>query len=233
MKARRQVLAARLGRPRGAGFTLLELLIVLGLVAALAALFITGLAGGGTAAALEAGQATLVNLLTTARNRSMATGRRCRVLVNHEVAAAGFRRTLVLQEEAAAGEWTVRETFVLPEGVYVVPHRTRLPAGLMENAAAWRRFGQNEVLASSALSLAPVQAVVGGGEAQAWEYVQFVPAGTVGSSGDLVLGTGRVRAPGTFANGESPIVLDGPAAVRGVSLSVYGLVRPVAHHAGF
>jgi hypothetical protein len=47
-------------------------------------------------------------------------------------------------------------------------------------------------------------------------------AGTL-QSGDVVLATGRRKAPGSYAEGDAPIELVNPADVRGLTLSSYGV----------
>ena len=59
---------------KSGGFTLLELLVVVGLTAALSFVLIGGLGGGGKSAALQSAQATMANLVTAARVKAMATG---------------------------------------------------------------------------------------------------------------------------------------------------------------
>ncbi|MDB6114504.1 MAG: hypothetical protein JWQ62_1449, partial [Lacunisphaera sp.] len=72
---------------RTAGFTLLELLVVIGLIAGLSFVLISGLGGGGKSAALQSAQATLANLLMAARMKAMATGQPARVLVQIDPAS--------------------------------------------------------------------------------------------------------------------------------------------------
>jgi len=215
-------------------FTLLELLVVVGLMAVFALVLADAVAGGGKAAALQAGQALVANLVTAARTQAMATGHRARLLVNADPSSgARFRRALALQEETAAGTWVSRTSCQLPNGIYLVPYSGRVTPGLLADSSVWIKLNGSGPLESSALSAAPLSVAVDVAGAETWEYVQFVPAGTVSGSGNLVLATGRPRPPGTWNAGESPVQLEGPDAVRGVVLSAYGLPRMIDDRRGF
>lgn len=217
----------------GRGFTLLELLVVAGLMAGLSFALLGGLGGGGRSAALQAGQATVANLVNVARTRAMATGHSVRLLFHADLRmATRFRRMIVLQEEVAAGSWQTRETVALPEGVFVLPHASQIPPGFFAGGVAWTN-GVGEALASSALFVAPLMLAADMNEAEAWNVLSFGAAGTIAGGGNLVLAAGRGRPPGTVAAGESPVQVEGPEAVRGIALSGYGLARMVNERAGF
>jgi prepilin-type N-terminal cleavage/methylation domain-containing protein len=118
-------------------FTLLELLVVIGLIAVFSFFIAGGLSGGGKSAALQSAQAALANVVTAARTRATVTGCRVRVLINADVAdPARFRRTIALQQEATlnSNSWNA-PSFVtsLPEGVFVLPYRSRAPTGFFDN----------------------------------------------------------------------------------------------------
>ena len=107
-------------------FTLLELLVVIGLIAGLSLGLFLGLQGGGQSASLQAGQATVANLVTSARLKAAATGRHCRLLVGNDPAdAARYLSTLVLQlartPGANPGQWDSVQTVSLPAGIFVLP----------------------------------------------------------------------------------------------------------------
>lgn len=219
-------------RRHSAAFTLLELLVVIGLMAGLSFFLIGGLAGGGRSAALQSGQATVINLLMVARTHAMASGNHTRVLVNHErLAAERYLRQLVLQE-SRNGNWHTLQLVALPAGVHVVPHQDQMPDDLFGAGAPWVKADGSR-LHSSCLSRVPVSLAVDTAMAEMWVELVFTPLGTTGTSGFLVLATGRTQPPGSAAATQSPIWLENQMAVRGLQLSAYGLSLPINERDGF
>lgn len=219
------------------GFTLLELLVVIGLIAGLSLFLFIGLGSGGQAAALQSGQATMANLITSARLKAAATGRHCRVLVAQDPAVAErYLNTLVLQLARQAGanpaEWETVQMLTLPAGVFVLPASLVSPAGLVADASQWRRVSEpgEELVSGVFRNQAIIAALEGDDTARNWTGVCFTPNGTLAPlaggpppRGLLVLTTGGGRAPGSYAQGESPVQLTNPHLVRGLVLSVYGV----------
>ena len=222
-----------------AAFTLLELLVVIGLMAGLAGVLIGGLAGGGNATALQSAQAMLAALITTARTRAMAGGQSARLLIQVDAASpqrpSRYLRYVVLQTQAAGGWRSVTAVF-LPEGVYVVPGNfSVLPAGLFApgTAAAWVK-ADGTALRSTALRNGQVfSEAVNSPAAESWVSVQFSPAGGTAQSQDIIVASGHPRSPAAFSPGESPVELENPAGVRGLTLSVYGVPALINDRASF
>jgi len=228
------------------GFTLLELLVVIGLIAAMS-FFLAGSLTGGATAALQSGQATIANLVTTARTKAPATGRKTRVLVNTDAGAPGrYLRHLVLQLARQAGaspaDWDTIGTVVLPEGVYVMPASLTQAGGLVGNAAEWKRVSDptadliSDLFTNQSLSVL----LEGDASAQVWTGVSFTPNGTLAPlgggqppKGALVITLGVRRPPGSYQPGESPVQLGSPDAVRGLILSAYGVPALVSDRRSF
>jgi type II secretory pathway pseudopilin PulG len=210
------------------GFTLLELLVVVGLIAALSFFLIGGLRSGNTAA-LQSAQALLANLATAARAKAMATGQSSRVLVQIDAGSGTlpprFLRYVVLQTKVASGWETIAGAY-LPDGVYVVPGNfSIIPAGLFAAGAAipWEKV-DGSALRSTALraNQVTIESINGAGAEQWVSFTISANAGTA-QSGDLIVAAGRPRPPGSFAAGESPVELINPETVRGLTLSSYGV----------
>ncbi len=218
----------------GPAFTLLELLVVTSLVAVLASYLLQGLGDGGKSVALQSGQALLSDLITAARVKSAATGRKARLLVNVDVTRPDrFLRFAALQlarqPGASPADWDTVQTVRLPAGVYIAPSSL---AGLVADIAAWKR--PSDPTAELASDLFSGQSLVGALEgdtaAQPWTGAAFTPNGTLASlagglppKGSIILAPGLVRTPGTFATDQPPITLTNPQAVRGILLSAYGV----------
>jgi type II secretory pathway pseudopilin PulG len=218
-------------------FTLLELLVVIGLIAAMSFFLVSGLTGGGATAALQSGQSTLANLVTAARLKAPATGRKTRLLVNTDPnVPERFLRCLVLQLARQPGsspaDWETVTTVTLPEGVYVMPSSLTLASGLVADPSSWKRVSDpaadlvSDLFNNQALSVL----LEGDPSSQIWTGVAFTPNGTLAplsgsqlTRGYCLVTLGTRRPPGSYAAGGSPVQLVNPLAVRGLVLSAYGV----------
>ena len=222
-------------------FTLLELLVVIGLIAALSLVLLGGLGGGGKSAALQSAQATLANLVSAARTDALAGGGAVRLLINVDPVSTAdpsrFLRYIAIQEQSG-GVWqpVPKVEIFLPEGIYVVPGNfTTIPAGLFSASTAtpWTKT-DGSLLRSTALRANQVLSLaINGTAAEQWVSVSFAATGTTAQSGDIILAAGHRRAPGSFPTGDSPVELENPETVRGLSLSSYGLPALINDRAGF
>lgn len=233
--------------PAAKAFTLLELLVVLGLIGAMSFFLGRGLAGGGTTAALQSAQATAANLITTARTKATATGRKTRLLVNIDAGTPGrYLRNLVLQlarqSGASPADWDTLATVTLPEGVYVMPASLAETGGLVANPAEWKRVSDPAAdLVSDLFRNQSLSALLeGDAAAQRWTGVAFTPNGTLAAlaggpppKGALVIVLGVRRPPGSYQPDESPVQLGNPQAVRGLILSAYGVPALVSERSSF
>ncbi len=221
-------------KTRNGGFSLLELLVVIGLVAALTFVFAGGLVGGGKAAALHSAQTTLANLITAARTKAPALNRKVRLLVQADPAQPErYLRLLVLQAGRQSGasptDWDTVQRVTLPPDTCVVPATL---SGLVADATAWKRVSNpdadlvSDFFTNQSLSYA----LEGDDSAQTWIGVSFTPNGTLAAlvtgpppKGYVVLAQAQVRPPGSYGPGEPPLRLVNPSGVRGLVLSAYGV----------
>jgi prepilin-type N-terminal cleavage/methylation domain-containing protein len=222
---------------RTRAFTLLELLVVIGLIGVMSFFLVSGLTGGGAAAALQAGQATMANLITVARTKAPATGRKTRLLINTDAASPErYLRYIALQLARQGGsspaDWDTITTVTLPEGVYIVPSSLTQTPGLTASPTDWKRASDatadlvSDLFAGQSLRLI----LEGDTSAQTWTGVAFTANGTLASvsggtppRGFLVIALGTRKAPGGYLSGEAPVQLVNPQAVRGLVLSAYGV----------
>lgn len=222
---------------RTRAFTLLELLVVVGLIGVMSFFLLSGMIGGGAAAALQAGQATMANLITVARTKAPATGRKTRLLINTDAASPErYLRYIALQLARQAGsspaDWDTITTVTLPEGVYIVPSSLTQTTGLVDSPANWRRMSDpsaemvSDLFANQSLRVA----LAGDAVAQNWTGVAFTATGTLAAvssgtppKGFLVITLGTRKQPGSYLSGEAPVRLINPQAVRGLVLSAYGV----------
>ncbi|MBI2510737.1 MAG: prepilin-type N-terminal cleavage/methylation domain-containing protein [Opitutae bacterium] len=117
-------------RPVVRGFTLLELLVVIGLISVLAALALRGFArdGGGE---LRQAESVLGAQLALARANAIRLGKPVRLAINLDAADLDERLALValLRQDASSGAWTlVAEPVRLSRHVRLVP-ASSVPTG--------------------------------------------------------------------------------------------------------
>ncbi len=214
---------------RSRAFTLLELLVVMGLIAAFSLLLIGRWENGGRAASLKSAQAMLANLVTVARTNALANGRSSRILVHVDPASPDdpqrYLRYVVVQLNTVDGWQTVTDAF-LPAGIYIVPGNfSSLPGGLFaaSGIVPWRKADGTDLRSTALRSDQIFTDTINGVLSEQWVGVVLSSnAGTL-QSGDIVLATGRRKAPGSYADGDAPIELGNPADVRGLTLSSYGV----------
>ncbi|MBI5424942.1 MAG: hypothetical protein HZA32_12760 [Opitutae bacterium] len=219
------------------GFTLMELLVVVGLIAGMSFFLLRGFSGG-SGTSLQAGQAQLANLITAARGKAATTGRRTRVLIHADALTNPDRRFLrfvVLQlandATASPAGWTTVDSGFLPENIFVVPSSLTLASGLVADTSAWKKVtAPVEDVVSDLLGQTVSVTVEGDSAAQTFAGFVCTPNGTLGSvnggfppKGLLVLAVGAARAPGSYAAGDAPVQLQRPEAVRGLAVSAYGI----------
>jgi len=195
-----------------AGFTLVEMLVVIGLIAFLAASLGLALRSPGQGMALQAGQATVATLCAAARARATVTGRDARLVISADPADADGRcryLQIVQEDPVNPDRWLAEGAgFWLPPGIYVVPPR----ADAVPGNAAWP-----EARCSTALSTSAQALTINGGAAGLFYTVLFTARGTT-RGGSLVLTVGR-RDAGTTG----PVLTFGhPDQVRGVLLRASG-----------
>lgn len=216
-------------RAKARGFTLLELLVVIGLIAALSFVLISGLGGGGRSTALQSAQSTLAGLVTTARTKAMASGQSARVLVQVDATNTTqplrYLRYVVIQTQSSTGWQTIVDAY-LPDGIYIVPGNFNpIPAGLFApgTAAPWSK-ADGSALRSTALRANQITTeTINSADTEQWVSITLSANAGTAQSGDIILASGRVRPPGSYLAGESPVELDSPDIVRGLTLSSYGV----------
>lgn len=222
--------------PQACGFTLVELLVTLGLIAVLAA-FVIGALGASRGPAMQSAQGALANLVIATRTKAAATNQPARLLVQFDAASADapsrFLRHIVAQVQTD-GVWQSFADVLLPEGVFVVPGKFAVPDGLFAmGAGIWTRNDGAE-LRSTALREANMVVVAAyAGTSERWLSLPFAAVGTTNASGDIVLALGRARPVGSYAGEQSPVELASPDQVRGLSVSAYGVPTLIDDRASF
>lgn len=236
--SRLRVLTTNGGRARN-GFTLIELMVVIALVAGFTAMLLGDLGGSSKTLAVQSAQAAVAGTITVARTKAMSSGRTCRLMINIDATNSAnpsrYLRYVVVQSQTSTG-WQTLTDLYLPTGVYFVPGDfASLPAGLFaEGAEVWVRADGSGNLRSTVLRSGQISSeAINSGVAEQWVSFSISPVGTTGQAGDLVLALGRPRTPGSYSEGDSPVELYHRDAVCGVTLSTYGLAVLISDRSGF
>jgi type II secretory pathway pseudopilin PulG len=200
---------------------LIELLAVIAIIAVMSGLVGYLLRGSGTESrGLQTAQSTVASLLTLARSQAAVSGQNAAFFVHADlaeperfyryIAAAVWDPTV-----GTSGAWrAVGEGVTLPAGCFVIP-RNGPSADMVEVGANW---GGADEVKSTALRLEPPTQSLFLGSSATWVGTSFTPRGTTGETGDIVVASGRLNAPGA----SKPFVYTNPDNVRGVSVSQYG-----------
>lgn len=207
---------------RSDAFTLVEVLFTVALVVAFVAGIGLSWRGGGRAAALQAGQATVAGLVAAARGTAAATGRNTALVAQAaaDPADGTLRRLVVATRNATDSAWEPVDAWVeLPAGVALLPP-------LVPEGVAVRPEEDWTGLRSRALSTATDVC-----DGVTCHLLVFTPRGTVNAlgGGPLIVAPVVALPPGAGA----PWRYEQPEAVRGVIVSSYGQVTWVGTREGF
>lgn len=221
--------ASKFSTPRRgpkSGFTLVELLVVLGVIAALAAVTFAGLRGSDQGVALRTAQATLATALNATRQRAVAKGVNVALMVHNDPAApARYRRLLAVVESVTTAPVLVA-VYELPRQSAVLPNRSRFTDD-MRAAGDWTGGYSGNALGSTLLG-ATIAAEINGPVVENWEYREVTPNGTVAGAGSLIAGIVRPNPGGAY-----PLLFVSPEQVRGLTVSSYALARTINDRQGF
>ncbi len=194
------------------GFTLLEVLLVVALVAMTAVEIGSALRHPDESLALQSAQAMVCSLLSTARGQAALTQQNARLVIAADPGdSENFLRCLqvVGQDPGDSANWLADANVSrLPAGVYVVPPA---PAAVPGNPA-WPSSRRSTGLPSTTQSM-----MINGAASESSYYVQFTPRGTTGG-GYLLLSVGHF-----IAGSSAPVLsLDDADNVRGILLRSSG-----------
>jgi len=205
-------------------FTLIELMVVIGLIAVLAAGIGLAMRESNPTAGLRGGQNVLVGLLSSARGQAALNQTEAMIIVDATDSKEDFfLRSLQVVVKAGAGPDTWRPVgapVLLPQGIYIVP-----PANFASVTFGGTKSDGFD--SSTPASISPADSTYD--ELSGRKYLRFrkfLPLGTTSGTGRIIVTVGR-RA------GESTISLDNPKAVRGVTVSRYGVPTLINEAATF
>lgn len=203
---------------KASGFTLVELLVVIGLIALVAAGLGVAMTGGNPTATLRSAQGLLSSALTSARGQAALTQKNTEILVEADSATdeTFLRRIIVVTD----GTTQVGVDIILPPGAYVVPDMniTNVSKVVADGAGAWPAGHSSNFFTSRASR-----------NINGVSKNYLIPAGAISPLGS-VTGTGTggkiVVAPGRYSSGTT-LEINTPSAARAVFVSRYGVATLV------
>ncbi len=191
-------------------FTIIELLVVIGLIGILAAGIGLALSRGNSGTALQAGQGTLQSLISAARAQAAIRQATADLVIDTNRESDGFLRNFYI----VVGGEAVGAPISLPQGIYLVPRNTTTTYGggvIFEPATSdWT----NKVSTAFADTSVTISNVTG-------TYSRVVGITVRGNAapggGTLILASGDRRSADTVA-------FTNPNSVRGARVSTYGVL---------
>ena len=215
------------------GFTLFELLVVVGLMAVATVVALSCLRGGGAGAARDAALALLASRVAEARGLATSRGTAARLFVHADPAEPErYLRYVVVCGPEGAGWRPADAGSFLPEGIVVLPPvalSTTGPGAVCRPGDDWSRSSGGGALRSTALR----EYSIGGAEpallgTTGWLMMHFSPSGGT-FAGDLVVAAGRAQSEAVPVT----VVCEQPDNVGGLSLSSYGVATFARGRADF
>lgn len=213
------------------GFTLLELLVVMGIVTLLGGALGLAWREGEPSRGLESAQTTLASLLAAARGQAVLHQNRAILVVEADPAEERFLRAVHVAVETApdSGQWWITEhVAVLARGIHLVPGAQNLPGVAYAiggvNPGAWPEPRR------SSLEVMPAGSIAAQPDNPTGKYLGMTAAlATTGrvdadANAKLVLGVARRTPVG--------VIFENPDQVRGITLSSYGTAVLIHDAAG-
>lgn len=203
-------------------FTLIELLVVIGIIAILAAGIGVALRGNNPDASLRGAQGLISGVLSGARGQAALTQSNARIIVQADSTRDDFLRSIrvVIPDPANTAQWKqVGAEVILPPNVYVVPHINTLTGVTFDSTNGTWNVGRYSTFLRAATA-ADVAGLVNASASTILVSRDITALGTVDGSGRIVVTPGR-------ASGATSVVLDNASAVRGLSVSRYGVATLV------
>lgn len=192
-------------------FTLVELLVVIGVIGALAAGVGLLLRGNNPGTALRSAQSTLASALSSARGQAALNQANAMLIVQADPAVENFLRSVRVVVSTSSGWKEVGGEIILPEGVFVVPHNATTTT--LSDSSANR-------LSTFFTTSAPVT-----GLSMTTNFLQSREISPLGAMGSGV--GGRILVAPGRQTGANAFTIDNTSAVRGLIVSNYGVATLV------
>jgi len=191
-------------------FTLIELMVVIGLIAVLAGGVGIAMKDNNPGSALKAAQSTLVSMLSSARGQAALNQCDAMIVVqsSHDQ-GDNFLRSVKIVIESTPGTWVeVGSEVLLPQGIYVVP-----PVYPFADVSFPAEYAGAAGRLSGFVQTAPIQ-LNGVNYVTSLHFTSL--GGITGTSNRMLVAAGKPTSATT-------VTLDNTGAVRGFTVSNYGV----------
>lgn len=215
------------GAPRAA-FTLVELLVVIGLIVLLAGGIGVALSGGNKSTALQSAQGSLSSALSLVRAQAALTGGDAALAVYAGTAPSDpdysdrYLRYYVVIKKTTTGWEATGEGEYLPAGVYFVPNTAPSSTALLDSSVDFNNLksdGFDGSLTNQKFNSNTGAEWLVVGISSLGRRVNAANSNNVPSSGCIMLATGEAQPPGSTP----PFKYNNAYNVRGYFLSQYGV----------